>query len=458
MTRSFPEAPVAAGISRRRIVAGGAALTALVPALAACGGDAQQSAPSAATQVKGTIRFSHLGDPKQAGFWSKAAGIFSQQHPQIQLTAEPTWSWDNAKYIAEAVGDSAADVVWTSENYVTPLFARGVVQEVDQYVAKDKSFKPGDYFESVLTAYKFRNKQAGWPVNWGAYVLYYNKTLFERSGRKVPDDSWTWDTFLDAAKALSRPSTDAAVTGQYGFETRWHENVFAPWIWNAGGEIFSADGTKAMLDKNETIEGLQYLVDLIHRHRVAIPPSEITTHRLGTNAFGITGKIGMVFNAIYFLPTYRQASDGLNGQDWDIAPIPKGKAGRTTTNPTAGVGLWKGSKSPEAAWTFMRWANSKETAELWVQENMDGMPVHKGAADLLLKDSRPPKSKQVFVDAFKYAKPAFTTPYGQRPMSVFKSAVAPVFNNGGNVRQAVTEAMVAVRTAMDEEVAADVKK
>ena len=454
---SNPGTKYGPGTTRRRVMAGGAAL-ALTPALAACGGDAQQSAPSASTQIKGAIRFSHLGDPKQAGFWTKAAGIFSQQFPQIQLTAEPTWSWDNAKYIAEAVADSAADVVWTSENYVTPLFARGVVQEVDQYVAKDKSFKPGDYFDSVLSAYKFRNKQAGWPINWGAYVMYYNKTLFERNGRKLPDDSWTWDTFLDAAKALSRPTTDPTVTGQYGFETRWHENVFAPWIWNAGGEIFSADGTKAMLDKNETIEGLQYLVDLIHRHRVAVPPAEITAHRLGTNAFGITGKIGMVFNAVYFLPTYRQASDGLNGQDWDIAPIPKGKAGRTTTNPTAGVGLWKGSKSPEAAWTFMRWANSKETAELWVAENMDGMPVHKGAADQLLKDSRPPKSKQVYVDAFKYAKPAFTTPYGQRPMSVFKSAVAPVFNNGGNVRQAVTEAMVAVRAAMDEEVAADVKK
>src|SRR5688500_12888772 len=87
MTRSFPQTR---GMSRRTVVAGGAALATLVPALAACGGDAQQSAPSAATQVKGAIRFSHLGDPKQAGFWTKAAGIFSQQFPQIQLTAEPT--------------------------------------------------------------------------------------------------------------------------------------------------------------------------------------------------------------------------------------------------------------------------------------------------------------------------------------------------------------------------------
>lgn len=292
---------------RRHILRlGGAGSGVLALAAAGCGGAAEQaSGPASSAQVRGSIRFSHLGDKKQADFWQKASGIFSQQNPQIQLSPEPTWSWNNEKYLAEAVAGDAADIVWTSENYVTPLFAKGVVQEVDPYLSRDKSFKPGEYFDSVLTAYKFRNKQAGWPVNWGAYVMYYNKTLFERHGRKVPDDTWTWDTFLDAAKALSRPSTDPATTGQYGFETRWHENVFAPWIWNAGGEIFNAEGTKCLLDKAETIEGLQYLVDLIHRHRVAVPPSEITTHKLGTNAFGITGKIGMVWNAVYFLPTYR---------------------------------------------------------------------------------------------------------------------------------------------------------
>jgi multiple sugar transport system substrate-binding protein len=437
----------------------GAGFSVVALAAAGCGGQGEQgSAPAGGTDVTGAIRFSHLSDQKQTDFWNKAGGLFSQQYPRIKLTLEPTWSWDNAKYIAGAVAGDAADVVWTSENYVTPLFARGVVQEVDPYLTKDKSFKAGDYFDTVLAAYKFRNKQAGWPVSWGAYVMYYNATLFERNGRKKPDESWTWDTFLDTAKALTRPSADPATVGQFGFETRWHENVFAPWIWNAGGDIFDAAGTKCLLDKPETVEGLQYLVDLIHRHKVAISPADITQFKLGTNAFGITGKVGMVWNAIYLMPTYRNASDGLNGQDWDVAPIPKGPKGRTTTNPTAGGAMWKGSKSPEAAWTFMRFMNAKETMELWMAEQMDGLAVHKGAADQLLKDTRLPKSKQVFVDAFKYAKPAFTTPYGQRPMSVFKSALSPVFTNGGNVKQAVSEAIGAVRTAMDEEVAADVRK
>ncbi|HXI18443.1 MAG TPA: hypothetical protein VNM48_18930, partial [Chloroflexota bacterium] len=64
-------------------------------------------------------------------------------------------------------------------------------------------------------------------------------------------------------------------------------------------------------------------MDLLHRHRVAISP-EVIQKQTGaaspysTNTFGLTGKIGMVFNAIYFLPTYRQA-EGLQQMEWDIA-------------------------------------------------------------------------------------------------------------------------------------------
>jgi ABC-type glycerol-3-phosphate transport system substrate-binding protein len=107
----------------------------------------------------------------------------------------------------------------------------------------------------------------------------------------------------------------------------------------------------------------------------------------------------------------------------DIAPVPKGKKGRTTTNPTSGLAMWKGSKSPDATWAFMRFLISEEASKGYVEGAMDGLPVHKGAADLVIKDTRPPKSKQVFIDAFKYAKPAFTTPYGRRAISEYGNAV-----------------------------------
>ncbi|HXI19259.1 MAG TPA: extracellular solute-binding protein, partial [Chloroflexota bacterium] len=266
-------AGIRAAATRRRLIAGGA-LTSLGALGAACGiGGATGGSekPAQASTVKGTARFSHLGQKPHPDVFTKLASQFQQQNPGVTVMAEPTWSWDNAKYIAEAVGGDASDLVWTSENFVTPLFAKGVVREVDAFISKDRSFKPADYYDTVLTAYKFRGKQVGMPVNFGAYVMHYNKTLFERAGRKLPDDTWTWDTFLEAAKALTRPTTDGTF-GQYGFETRLHENVYSSWLWNAGGDLFNPEGTKQLFDKNESIEGMQYLVDLLHRHRVAISP------------------------------------------------------------------------------------------------------------------------------------------------------------------------------------------
>jgi multiple sugar transport system substrate-binding protein len=448
--------------TRRQVLAyGGTTSAGLL--LAACGfgessGASEKAAPAAT--LKGSIRFSHLGQKPHPDVFAKLAERFQQQNPGVTVSAEPTWSWDNAKYIAEAVGGDTSDLVWTSENFVTPLYAKGVVREVDGFMSKDRSFKIADYYDTVVNAYKFRGKQAGLPVNFGAYVMHYNKTLFERAGRKLPDDTWTWDTFLDAAKALTRPATDGTL-GQFGFETRLHENVYSSWLWNAGGDLFNAEGTKALFDKPESIEGMQYLVDLLHRHRVAIAPEVIQkqtgSNPYSTNIFGLTGKVAMVFNAIYFLPTYRQA-EGLQQMEWDVAPVPKGPKGRTTTNPTVGIAMWSGSKAPDAAWAFMRYLISEEASKTYVEMALDGLPVHKGAADLVLKDARPPKSKQIYIDAYKYAKPAFTTPYGQRAKSEYNNAIRPVFVDGGQVRPAVTEAMAKITATLEEEMAADTKK
>jgi multiple sugar transport system substrate-binding protein len=454
-------APAGTAATRRLFLVGGT-LTPLGALAAACGagGGSTGGEPPSQAALKGTVRFSHLGQSPHPDVFAKLAARFQQENPGVAVTAEPTWSWDNAKYIAEAVGGDAADLVWTSENFVTPLFAKGIVREVDGYMSRDKSFKLSDYYDTVINAYKFRGKQAGMPINFGAYVMHYNKTLFERAGRKPPDDSWTWDTFLDAAKALTRPATDGSL-GQFGFETRLHENVYSSWIWNAGGDLFNAEGNKPLFDKPESIEGMQYLIDLLHRHRVGIAPEVIMrqtgSNPYGTNIFGLTGKIGMVFNAIYYLPVYRQA-EGLQQLEWDIAPIPKGPKTRITTNPTAGVTMWSGTKSPDATWAFMRYLLSEEASKTYVDMALDGLPVHKGAADLVLKDPRPPKSKQIYIDAYKYAKPAFTTPYGQRAKSEYNNAIRPLFLEGGQVRPAVMEAMPKIQAALEEEIAADVKK
>ena len=208
---------------------------------------------------------------------------------------------------------------------------------------------------------------------------------------------------------------------------------------------------------------MQYLIDLLHRHRVAIAPEVIQrqtgSNPYGTNTFGLTGKVAMVFNAIYFLPSYRQA-EGLQQMEWDIAARPQGARGaRTTTNPTAGVTMWSGSKAPDAAWAFMRYLVSEEASRTYVDMALDGLPVHKGAADLVLKDARPPRSQADLHRRLQVRPPGLHHALrAARQDASTTTPSGPCSWKAGRSRQAVQEAMPKIQAALDEEIAADTKK
>ena len=87
--------------------------------------------------------------------------------------------------------------------------------------------------------------------------------------------------------------------------------------------------------------------------------------------------------------------------------------------------------------------------------------MHKGAAQLILQDTRAPKNKQVYYDAFKYARPAFNTPYGQRAIDVLNQdggTLRTVWEQGPPVKSVILDAVSQANEAMQQEIAADTKK
>lgn len=419
-----------------------------------CAGRGSGPAARPAGDVTGTVRLAHLNMPTHIPIFQKLAARFQEQNPRIQVTAEPTHTWDNAKIIASAVGGAAQDVVWTAENVLTQLYIKGIIADLDDLIAKDRQFKKADYYEAPYEAFKFRGKQIGVPIYWGAYVAYYNKTLFERAGRKVPDGTWTWSSFLEASRALTTPASGSDQLGEYGFETWRHFNGWSPWVWNAGGDLFNAEGTRCTLDSPAAVEGLRYVMDLIHRWKVAPNTADVKQFGLGTNAFS-SGKVGMVFNAAFRLPDYRKA----DLFEWDIAPLPKGPKDQWRTLSTAGLAMWSGTKSKDATWAFIRYLIGEESSKTYVTERMDyGVPAHKAAAPLFNQDPRTPKSKQVFYDAAARAKPAYITPYGQKAISVLNPALDTMWDEGRPAKTVLEEIVPRVNATMQEEIAADLKK
>ena len=316
--------------------------------------------------------------------FGKLTDRFQQANPGVRVTVEPNFSWDLTAYLAAVAAGDAPDVVWGATGFTHMLYTRGGLQALDQYLVKDRQWKREDYFDSALGLYTWRAKLIAMPILISGLVLYYNKSLFDRSNRRPPDADWTWDTFLDAARGVTRPSSDPADLGEYGFEPFDHHNWFGSWVWNAGGDFWNADGTKCTLDTPEAIEGLQFATDLIHRWKVAPTMQERDSRRLGWNAFN-TGKVGMVVHGPTQLPAYRQAADLW---ELDVAPVPKGKKGRWTNVISGSVALSKTSRAPEAGWAFIRHLASEETERRYAASmvsiggtggGIGHLPAHKAA-------------------------------------------------------------------------------
>ncbi len=114
--------------------------------------------------------------------------------------------------------------------------------------------------------------------------------------------------------------------------------------------------------------GIQFLQDLIWTDKV-MPDPTIWPADSG-DAFE-QGKAAMEVNGSWLV-----ATDIAAGLDFGIAPLPKGPAGRATSiNPTGAV-VYKGTKSPDAAWAFVKYLASP-AAQTKLMELKASLPANK---------------------------------------------------------------------------------
>lgn len=98
--------------------------------------------------------------------------------------------------------------------------------------------------------------------------IYYNKTMFEEAGLEDPYElqqkgEWTWDTFLNAAKALT-------TGGQYGLSA----DPFGLGSWliiSNDAQFLDTETGEIKLDDPNTMEALEFMADLWNVHNVVRP-------------------------------------------------------------------------------------------------------------------------------------------------------------------------------------------
>jgi multiple sugar transport system substrate-binding protein len=386
------------GHSRRGMLAATCGLSGA--ALAACAGGGAGTGGSAAPPAGGgTIKaesgtlvwFLWDAGPERLPYYEQIAKGFQAQNSTVKLELIPPLAGAGTyfdKLKTQVAGGQQVDVIGASPVWVPDVGANGIAKELNGFMARDKDFKIGDYAKGVVDGATWKGKLYMLTLFGNFNLLYYNKALFDKAGVKYPDDTWTRDQVLDAARRLTQ-RTGSADTDVFGFNFARDLNNVLPWIWQNGGEAFDKpeEPAKATMSSAATLDAVTWLADMVNRHKVAPGEGGATP-----SAFG-TGRIAMMTQGVNSLGVVAREAQF----PWDVAIHPRGKTGRPNYAGTLYYGVSGTTKLPDAAWSFTKYLCGVPGQRLFVQQQI-GAPVHKDLEKEYVQIPPPPANRKAVID------------------------------------------------------------
>jgi multiple sugar transport system substrate-binding protein len=332
-------------MARHRVyVTMAALLSAAGLVLSACGTDSQSGASSGGTSVQ--IWEGYTGVEAKA--FSHMISVYEKQHPGQKVSTLYVNS-DNAlqKVLTAVRGGSPPDIAYLYGSWA-PNVAQisGVVNLTN--VVKRPGVNWNDFWVGERDVATVNGKVIGMPALVDNLAVVYNKTLFSQAHLQPPGPDWTWAQFVADAKKLTNASTK-----QYGTayvtpgseDTTWHYEAL---LWEAGGQILTADNKKAAFDSPAGLTALNTLRTMaVTDHSMYLDP----TDQAYENLFN-SGKIGMLVTGPWDLSTFPNVKYGVQ-----VMPSFPGTSGghQTISGPDNWVIFNNGSAKVSAAEKFLLW-------------------------------------------------------------------------------------------------------
>ena len=403
------------------------------PASQAASSESPAASDAGYTGPEATISYSIWGDPAEIKSQQAVVDAFHAVNPKITVNVTVSdWDtyWD--KLQTGIAGGDAPDVFAMDGPLFPDYQSRDVLLDLKPFIDRD-GYDLGQLADQAVADFTTPDGQFGLPRDLNVIALYYNKAMFDAASVPYPDDTWDWAKLVEVAHKLTLDTNGDNKPDQWGFytETSDMENYWSSLVWQNGGDILAADGKSTVLGSDQAVAGIQFLQDLIWKEKVMPDPALFA--EVG-DAFE-QGKAAMEANGSWLVPTHEAA-----GIQLGIAPLPKGPAGQATSiNPTGAV-VFASTKSPDAAWEFVKYLASP-AAQTKLMELRASLPANKEV--LAGPYAASFDGAKVLADALAYAhiKPSFKG-YNDFATTLQTELDANVFNEPNEtVRQAIDKVL-----------------
>ena len=336
-------------------VSGGA-----IPFLAACGANSAATKPAAsATPV--SIEHVDWWGPTTPVLTTYFEGIkkdFEGQNPSVTVNFTHVQGTGGAreKWVVNAAGGTPHDSSQVSVAFVRDLMDAGTIEPLDGYIAKTPDLALANFVDSGKFYNTFEGKHYGIPYDGSAInVIAYNVDHFKEAGLDPSTKltwNWTVEQFLESARRLVKTEGGRRMRGAFPPVGLSVSNLL-PWLYANGGDFYSQDYTKTLVNGQAGRQALQLLQDLRYRHQFA---SEVDGATFESEGYAMQFRGS--WEAGYILDKNAKIQFG-------FAPIPQGPSGTRHSSQTW-TNMWammKESKKKDTAWRWVSFVNSEPVQE-----------------------------------------------------------------------------------------------
>lgn len=254
--------------------------------------------------------------------------------------------------LANAAGIQPDVALGVSTNQPYELAVRNALKDLRSFPDFDEFihiYSPGS-----LLSYIINDSVYAIPETQDFWVTFYRTDIMESLGIPIPH---TWQEVIEILPELQRQGMNYNTPLSSGSGSKPYL-MTAPYIFNYGAELYSADGFETGLGSDEAIQAIKFMAESFTIYGMPLTTSNFyDSFRYGSLPIGVSN-----FETYIKLLTAAPEIAGL----WDIdlypaTVLPDGRELRYATGSAQASIMFGSTDRPEESWEFMKWWMSTET-------------------------------------------------------------------------------------------------
>ena len=256
-----------------------------------------------------TLRITSWQSPQENAIDAESWREFERLHPGVRVVNDPVSN--QAEYRERVITSIATgtppDVFLLDGIDAAAFIQEGVLLDLAPF-ARRVGVDTSDFYPSVRSIFSRGTRLYALPKGFTPMVYFYNRALFDRAGLPYPRNGWTTDEFMAAARALTRDTDGDGAVDQWGTVLDRRFFAWQAWLWSAGADILSPDGTRASgyLDSPRTDSVVRFLASLPGELGVAPRPNAFRGASATEQRLFYSGRVALYTSGHWLIPNIRR--------------------------------------------------------------------------------------------------------------------------------------------------------